>query len=93
MHSIVPIYALRTCRGVKGAKEQVRFKCSGGLTIESIDPRVSRSQNRHICLTSMTWLNDESATAVPIMVGGWLIRTVSDQIVRPRYTLYVVSCM
>lgn len=46
MHSIVPIYALRTCIGVKGAKEQVRFKCSGGLTIESIDPRVSRSPNR-----------------------------------------------
>lgn len=45
MHSIVPIYALRTCIGVKGAKEQVRFKCSGGLTIESIDPRVSRSPN------------------------------------------------
>lgn len=66
MNSIVPIYALRTCIGVKGAKEQVRFKCLGGLTIDSIDPRVSRSPNRYNCLTSMTWLNDDSTTAVPI---------------------------
>lgn len=49
--------------GVIGAGRQVSLKCFGGLTLESINPRVSRSPNR---LTSMTWLNDDSTTAVPI---------------------------
>lgn len=46
MHSNVLNCALRTFIVVKVAKRQVRFKCFGGLTIESIDPRVSRTPNR-----------------------------------------------
>lgn len=57
---------------VIGAERQVSLKCFGGLTLESIDPRVSRSP------TSMTWLNDDSTIAVPIKAPPLFLSMVAD---------------